>query len=56
MSLRAWRRRLLCRLGLHRWQYLMSPPAWQIRDAYESGIWCIFCGAKHPAKPGRGGR
>ena len=43
---------LLCRLGIHRWQYLMAPPTWRIRDSYEAGLWCIFCGAKHPARPG----
>jgi hypothetical protein len=43
--------RLRCRLGLHRWQYLLAPPKWKKRDDYEPGIWCIFCGRKHRHDP-----
>jgi len=45
-------RRLLCRLGLHRWQYLLAPPTFKKGDDYEPGIWCIFCGARSRHRPG----
>ena len=31
-------RRLLCRLGLRHWQYLLAPPTWRGQsDRYEPG-------------------
>lgn len=47
-------RRLLCALGLHRWQYLLAPPTWRRGDRYDPGVWCIFCGERGPRGPGDG--
>ncbi|MCE9635851.1 MAG: hypothetical protein K8T90_09115 [Planctomycetes bacterium] len=45
-------RRLLCRVGIHRWQYLLAMPTWGRGDEYQPGIWCIWCCAKSPHRPG----
>ena len=45
-------RRVRCRLGFHRWQLLLAAPGWHKGDDYDKGIWCIFCGARHPCEPG----
>ncbi len=42
------RRRILCLLGWHYWQYLLAPPTWRKGDDYEPGVWCIFCATRHP--------
>ncbi|MCK6482255.1 MAG: hypothetical protein L6R43_19550 [Planctomycetes bacterium] len=49
-------RRLLCRIGIHHWQYLLAPPSWRRGDRYDPGIWCIFCGSRGPRGPGDGAR
>ena len=45
-------RRLCCRLGLHRWQYLLAPSDWRKGDDYAPGIYCIFCNVRHHIEPG----
>lgn len=47
-------RPFLCAVGLHRWQYLLAPPTWKRGDAYDPGVWCIFCGKRGPRGPGDG--
>ena len=42
-----WLRRVLCAIGVHRWQWLLAPPTYQTGDDYEAGVWCIFCSRRY---------
>jgi hypothetical protein len=47
-------RRLLCVVGLHRWQLLYEPPGMKPGESgrYRKGIWCVFCGRESRHAPG----
>ena len=45
-------RRLLCRLGIHRWQILYEPPHARGGVGYRKAVFCVFCSKEHPCPPG----
>ena len=40
---------ILCRLGLHRWHYLLSEVGYIPLDGWPVGTTCERCGEAHPA-------
>lgn len=45
-------RRLLCRLGIHRWQILYEPPHIVTTGQYRKAVFCIHCSQEAPWAPG----
>ena len=48
-------RRLLCRVGLHRWQMLYEPPHLATTGEYRKALFCIHCAVEASWLPGRVG-
>lgn len=40
--------RFLCRLGFHRWYYLLSEVGYVSLRGWPTGTKCLYCGIPHP--------
>jgi len=47
-------RRLLCRVGVHRWQILYEPPKAR-GERYRKAVYCVACNVEAPFTPGEFG-